>query len=417
MIKPVELIEQALKEGRLLLNEAESKTLLNQYGVPIVEETVVVNEEAAMAQARVMGFPVVLKGLGAKLTHKTERGLVKMNLSSVEDVRRAYYEIQASAGADLEGCLIQPLIAGRREFVAGLFRDPQFGLVVMFGLGGVFTEAIKDVAFRIAPLSEIQAQRMMEELSSRELLEDFRGESVVDKEALIRVLTGLSRLGMEHPEILEVDINPLLITPKGQVIAVDALVVIGPLESSPKDDPSTKEQTREEIEVINAALEVMAHAKSIAVVGATRPRVGGFSGMFANVTSFGFPGRLYPINPKTAEIGGYKTFPNLVSLPEPVDLVIISVPAPMVPEALKDCIASGNKNVHILASGFKETGEEEGNRLQGEIEKIAREGGLRVLGPNCMGIYVPESRIVTWTGASRRERPCSLYKPKWRQCR
>jgi acyl-CoA synthetase (NDP forming) len=408
MIKPVELIGQARQEGRLSLNEAESKALLSHYGVPIVTEKVVVNEEEAAAQAGVMGFPLVLKGLGARLTHKTERGLVKLNLLSVEDVRLAYQEIQSSAGSDLEGCLLQPLVKGRREFVAGLSRDSQFGLVVMFGLGGVFTEAIGDVVFRIAPLNEPQARKMIEELSSRKLLDDFRGESAVDKEALIRVLMGLSRLGIEHPDIREVDINPLLATPEGQVTAVDALVVISSTESSAQDDPSTREPTREEIEAINAALEVMVHAKSIAVVGATRPRAGGFSGMFANVTSFGFPGRLYPINPKTKEIGGYKAFPNLVSLPEPVDLVIISVPAPMVPEALKDCIASGNKNVHIFTSGFKETGEEEGNRLQAEIEKIAREGGLRVLGPNCMGIYSPESRIVTWNAASGKKGPVAF---------
>ncbi len=410
MLKPIDLIRRARKEGRLSLNEAESKTLLSQYGLPIVEETVVVKERAAIAQARKMGFPVVLKGLGAKLTHKTDRGLVKLNLSSVEDVRRAYREIQASAGADLEGCLLQPLVVGRREFVAGLSRDSQFGLVVMFGLGGVFTEAIRDVVFRIAPITEVQARGMLEELSSRKLLEDFRGESAVDKEALIRVLMGLSRLGMEYPEILEVDINPLLATPKGEVSAVDALVVISPGESSTQDDPSTRDRTREEIKVINAALEVMVHARSIAVVGANRPRAGGFPGMFSNVIAFGFPGRLYPINPKTEEIEGYKAFPDLVSLPEPVDLVIISVPAPRVPEALKDCIASGNKNIHIFTSGFKETGEEEGNRLQVEIEKIAQEGGLRVLGPNCMGFYVPESRMVTWPGASKEKGPVAFIR-------
>jgi acyl-CoA synthetase (NDP forming) len=408
MIKKFEVTGQARQKGRLFLNEAESKALLSHYGVPIVEERVVVDEEAAIAQARVMGFPVVLKGLGAKLTHKTERGLVKLNLRSIEEVSHAYHEIQEAAGADLEGCLMQPLVTGRREFVAGLSRDSQFGLVVMFGLGGIFTEAIRDVVFRIAPLDEMQARKMIEELSSRELLDDFRGESAVDKEALIRVLMGLSRLGVEHPDIMEVDINPLLVTPKGEVTAVDALVVLNSLESSAEDDPSSKEPTEEEIEVINAALEMMVHARSIAVVGATRPRVGGFSGMFANVTSFNFPGRLYPINPKTAEVSGYRTFPNLVSLPEPVDLVIISVPAAMVPEALKDCIASGNKNVHIFTSGFKETGEEEGHRLQAEIEKIAREGGLRVLGPNCMGIYVPESRIVTWMGASAEKGPVAF---------
>jgi acyl-CoA synthetase (NDP forming) len=405
---PVELIEQARKERRLSLNEAESKTLLSQYGVPIVEEKIVANEEAAIAQAQAMGFPVVLKGLGSKLTHKTERGLVKLNLSSVEDVRRAYHEIQASAGADLEACLLQRLVAGRREFAAGLFRDSQFGLVVLFGLGGVFMEAIEDVVFRLAPLNQIQAQRMIEELSARKLLEGFRGEAAVDKEILIRVLMGLSRLGTEHPEIMEVDINPLVVTPRGEVTAVDALVLISPIESSAQEDPSTKERTREEIKEINAALEVMVQAKSIAVVGATRPRVGGFPGMFSNVIAFGFPGRLYPLNPNTEEISGYKTFPDLVSLPEPVDLVIISVPAPRVPEALKDCIASGNKNIHIFTSGFKETGEEEGHRLQNEIEKIAQEGGLRVIGPNCMGLYVPESRIVTWTGASEKTGPVAF---------
>lgn len=148
-------------------------------------------------------------------------------------------------------------------------------------------------------------------------------------------------------------------------------------------------------------LEVMFHPTTIAVVGASRTKPGqGWLGLLGCIRRFGFPGRIYPINPNAAEIDGLKAYPNLVSVPEPIDLVIISVPASAVPAALKDCIASGNKNVHIFTAGFKETGEEEGVKLQKEIEEIAQSGSLRVVGPNCMGLYVPKARLVTWTPAS-----------------
>ena len=120
------------------MNEAESKQLLRHYDVPVVQEAVATTEDEAVALAQSLGWPIVLKGLGARLTHKTERGLVKVNLHSADEVRQAYQTIKTAAGSDWEGCLIQPLIAGRREFVAGMVRDPQFGPVVMFGLGGIF---------------------------------------------------------------------------------------------------------------------------------------------------------------------------------------------------------------------------------------------------------------------------------------
>ena len=147
-------------------------------------------------------------------------------------------------------------------------------------------------------------------------------------------------------------------------------------------------------------LEVMFHPTTIAVIGASRTKPGqGWLGLLGCIREFGFTGRIYPINPNADEINGLKAYPNLVSVPEPIDLVIISVPAPAVPAALKDCIASGNKNVHIFTAGFKETGEEEGIELQKEIEEIAHSGDLRVVGPNCMGLYVPKVRLVTWTPA------------------
>jgi len=159
----------------------------------------------------------------------------------------------------------------------------------------------------------------------------------------------------------------------------------------------------------NPDFEVMFNPKTIAVVGAKRSSTAqGWLGMLAMIRQFGFPGRIYPINPNATEVDGLKAYPNLVSVPEPVDLVIISVPAPAVPAALRDCIASGNKNVHIFTAGFKETGEEEGSKLQQEIEEIAHSGGLRVIGPNCMGLYVPKARLVTWTPACAESGPVAF---------
>lgn len=398
---------KSVDEQIIALTEAKSKELLKSYGVPVVEETIAITIDESISRAQEIGFPVVLKGLGAKLTHKTERGLVKLNLSSPDEVGEACLDIQKSAGADLEGFLLQPQLRGKREFVAGLFQDEQFGPVVMFGLGGVFTEALEDVVFRIVPFDEMQAQSMLDEILSQKLLGGFRGEAPADREQLINILLGLSRLGIERPDIKEVDINPLMVSPDGRVTAVDALVVLDKKNEAAGQNRLT-ERTPQEIKALNAALDRIVHAKSIAVIGAMRPRERGFRGMFGCIKDFGFPGKLYPINPKADEIDGIKAYPSLVSLAKPVDLVVISVPAPYVPDALRDCAASGNKNIHIFSSGFKETGEEESLRLQAEIEKIAEEENLNVIGPNCMGFYVPKSRMVTWVAPPEKSGPVAF---------
>jgi acyl-CoA synthetase (NDP forming) len=403
-----ELIDRAKKEARSCLTEAESKKLLSAYGIPVVEEAIVTSEDEAVSISREMGFPVVLKGHGVRLTHKTERGLVKVNLRRVSEIRRAYRQIKAAAGQDWEGCLIQPLIEGKREFVAGLIRDAQFGPTVMFGLGGIFAEALADAAFRIAPLRAAQADALIDEIKSSNLLGNFRGEQTADRVQLRQVLLGLSRLGMEHPEIREVDINPLIVMPDGQVKAVDALVVFEENKAAIAGSGTPEEEAEKRVQEIRRALDAAVNAKSVAVVGATRPRKNRFPGMFGCMRNFGYTGKLYPVNPKLSDIDGITAYSNLAALPEPVDLVIVTVPAPLVPDVLRECVATGNKTVHIFTSGFKELGEEEGIRLQDEMEAIALEGGLRVIGPNCMGLYVPKTRLLTWTAASTESGPVGL---------
>ena len=164
------LLEQAKNEGRKALTEAEAKQVLSLYGIPVVNESVAATVEEAIQLSAIIGFPVVLKGLGAKLTHKTDRGLVYLNLKNPDEVTAAAKAIAGAAGGDLEGYLVAPMIRGRREFVAGMFCDPQFGPVVMFGLGGIFTEALGDAVFRVAPLEEHEAESMLDELHAARLL-------------------------------------------------------------------------------------------------------------------------------------------------------------------------------------------------------------------------------------------------------
>lgn len=219
-----DLLVKALQKGQLALSEYESRKVIASAGVPIPREALVQSRDEAMDQAEKIGFPVVLKGSSPELTHKTEMGMVRVNLKNRDDVGGAFDELSGK-GIRLEGFLVQEMVEGRREFVIGLTRDPQFGPSVMFGLGGIFTEAMKDVSFRVAPLSEDDAREMIGEIRAAKLLDAFRGEKAVDREILVRALVGIGNLGMKHEEIAEIDINPLIVK-DGKPVAVDALVIL-----------------------------------------------------------------------------------------------------------------------------------------------------------------------------------------------
>ncbi|MBU2054944.1 MAG: acetate--CoA ligase family protein [Proteobacteria bacterium] len=392
-MKAEELILKAKAEGRSALTEAESKEVLRQYGVPVVEEKIAATPEEAASVAEGMGFPVVLKGLGAKLTHKTERGLVRLNLKDADEVRRAAQQVAASAGADLEGYLLQPMLAGRREFVAGLFCDPQFGPVVMFGLGGVFTEALDDVAFRIAPVDEKEASGMIDELRSRKLLGPFRGEEEAARDRLVLALMGLSRLGMELPDVTEADVNPLIVGPDGRVTAVDALIVLGERPAAKAASPPIDPR----------AIAKLFYPRSIAFVGASGTLGKWGYRLFCNVTAGGFAGPLYLVNPKGGRIAGRQAFKSVAEIPGPVDLAVVTIPAPKVLELIPQFKEKRIKNMLLITSGFAETGVEGRCREEGLVRE-ARAAGILILGPNTMGICNPHDNLFC-CGSSVRPRP------------
>jgi acetyl-CoA synthetase (ADP-forming) len=210
-----------------LLSEAASKRLLADHGVPVVDERLVSTAADAVDAAAELGFPVVAKLCGAGIAHKTERGLVRLGLASAGVVRSAAEELLALADeADGEvGVLVGRMVRGNRELIAGLSRDPQFGMTVMVGIGGILAEAVGDVSFRLVPITRVDADEMIDDLATQALLGAFRGEPAVDRGRLVDVLVGLSDAARAHPEVVAVDVNPLIVV-DGVPVAVDALVEV-----------------------------------------------------------------------------------------------------------------------------------------------------------------------------------------------
>jgi succinyl-CoA synthetase beta subunit len=207
------------------LSEADSKRLLARYGVPVLDERTAAEAGAAVAAADAIGYPVVLKLCGERIAHKTERGLVRLGLRDAGAVRVAAGSLLAAARPD-DGpveLLVAPMVRGTRELIAGLYADPQFGPCVMIGVGGVLAEALADVAFRLVPLTPVDADEIIDDLATGRLLGSFRGEPPVERAAVAEVLLGLSRVAQEEPGVRSVDVNPLVIV-DGRPVAVDALV-------------------------------------------------------------------------------------------------------------------------------------------------------------------------------------------------
>ena len=347
------ILNQALEADRPALTEYQAKQVLARYGIPVVTESVADPPDQAVRAAVDTGFPVVLKGLGSNLLHKTERGLVHLNLPDPDSVRRAAEKITAAAGKDLEGLLVQAQLESRREFVAGLFRDPQFGPVVMFGIGGILTEALSDVAFRLAPLARVDVEEMLAELKAGALLGDFRGDKAVNLDQLTEILMAIGRLGVDQPSISEIDINPLLVNPAGELVAVDALIVAGQPAA-----PVTETQA-----VDPAAIGALFYPKSIAFVGASA-QLGKWGNMLmANTISGEYAGDIYLVNPKGGTIAGRPVYRSISEIPDPVDLAVVTIPAARVLGLLGQMHQKQIRNMLLITSGFGETGPE-GKQLE-----------------------------------------------------
>ncbi len=225
-----DVLAKARSEGRTLLSEVEAKDLLREAGVPVTMTTLATSPDAAVTQAEAAGYPVVLKVVSPDISHKSDAGGVKLNLASAEDVRAAYGAIIESCskhvpGAKIVGVAVQHMAPQGTEVIVGMTTDPQFGPVMMFGLGGIMVEVLKDVSFRLVPLVEKDADQMIGEIKGRPILDGVRGQPASDVNALKQAILKVSAFVEAHPEVQELDLNPMFAYPDG-AIAVDARIVL-----------------------------------------------------------------------------------------------------------------------------------------------------------------------------------------------
>lgn len=221
----MDVIEKALNEGRSMLSEHEARIFLKSKGIP-VSRSVEIRDHRELSQAAAeIGYPIVLKACSPDLSHKTEKGLIHLDIRNEEEALSSWQQLSEGIGKNSTTVLVQEMVKGQRELVAGLIRDAQFGPCVMFGLGGIFTEILKDISFRIAPLEKSDALEMMKEIRAHKILEDIRGMPAADLEGLSRILVTIGDIGMEDERIKEIDINPIILA-GDKPIAADALVVL-----------------------------------------------------------------------------------------------------------------------------------------------------------------------------------------------
>ncbi|MEU0484209.1 acetate--CoA ligase family protein [Streptosporangium sp. NPDC006013] len=358
--------------------EHEVKALLREWGVAVPRGATAASPAEVTAAARGLTPPLVLKAHGPGLVHKSDAGAVRLGLSGPAEAASAAAEMLAglvSRGITPDGFLVEEQAAPGVELIVGVVRDPGFGPVLLAGLGGVWTEVMRDTALCLCPASEADARRMLASLRGAPLLHGHRGRPAVDSEALVGLLLAIGGAGgvWERLDLGEFELNPVIATEEG-VVAVDARYLPGPAEPA-GPGPETPGQHG-----AGQDFTALFEPRAVAVVGASasRPNFGNMFLEFYKAT--GVP--LVAVHPEADEINGVPTVPTLAEAD--ADYALVAVPADRCAEVVRH--AKGLSFVQVMSGGFGEAG---AAGLEAELVRAAREAGARLLGPNCMGVYSP----------------------------
>ena len=363
------------------MSEALSKQLLTPFGFPFAIEAIVATPSAAGDAADGMGYPVVAKLNGDSIAHKTERGLVRLKLSDRAAVERAASELLAMATPE-DGAvqlLIAKMIDGSRELIVGMVHDPSFGNTAMLGVGGIFAEVIQDVVFAPMPIDVVAANGMIDALKHQAILKDFRGETAVDTEHLARALVALSAACDAHPEIVSIDINPLIVQRDGTLVAVDALVEIRETNDVVGNSPNNFVPKAEHYRALFSP-------RAIVVVGASsHPGKFGFVSLH-NILSSKFAGQVYATNLQNELILGIQTVSSIEDLPlNQIDLAFFCTPANANPQLLRQCAERGIRAAFIASAGYREAGSQ-GEQAERDVVQLAADLDMLIAGPNGQGV-------------------------------
>jgi 3-hydroxypropionyl-CoA synthetase (ADP-forming) len=363
--------------------------MIEDYGFLRPRAAIASGSDHAADLASQIGFPVVLKIVSPDILHKTDVGGVILGCDSDQEVRSAYISIVQSVRgkapqARIDGVSVEEQVAGGVEVVIGLNNDPQFGPVIMFGLGGIFIELMRDVSFRVLPITEADAQSMIQEIRGRPILDGYRGQPQVSTEMLVALLMQAGRLGMDLADRLDsVDLNPIAVW-GNQHRVLDAKILLRSTAEPLLTAPSNVDH-----------LPVFFTAKSVALVGAsdTPGKIG--NAVLDSLAKHDYAGKVFAINPTRAVTMGLTTYPSLSSIPDPVDLVVVTVSLSAVPELIRECASKGIHGMVVISGGGKELGGDS-RKLESTIRRLAKENDVRIVGCNCIGVFDGRTRLDTF---------------------
>jgi 3-hydroxypropionyl-CoA synthetase (ADP-forming) len=393
------VFEDAFKNQTKVITEEIAKDILTDYNIKVPHFALVKDVENAVREANSIGYPLVAKIVSPQILHKTDVGGVKIDLKNEEDVKSAFNDMyeRLSKEYDVKGVLLEKMVPKGVEMIVGLQNDPQFGPVIMVGLGGIFTELFKDVSFRVLPITKDDAMEMIEELKGKMLLKGYRGSQPINLDMLSNALVNIGKLGFDISSYYEsIDFNPIIVYPDSYYVA-DAKIL---LSDTPKYDIISTAQPN------SAHMDLFFNAKSIALIGAS-PEVGKVgNSVLESLVKHDYKGKVFPVNAKGyPEIMGLKAYKSLDEISEPIDVVVVTVDLKFVPDLLKICGQKKIHNVVIISGGGKELGGERAE-IEQQIKDLSAKLDIRIIGPNCIGMFNGENRLdCAFQGHERMLRP------------
>lgn len=382
-----------------VITEELAKKILTEYGVKVPKYALVKSADEAEKKAREVGFPLVAKIVSPQILHKTDVNGVKVGLNSEAAVKETFNDMHGrlSKQYNVKGVLLEKMAAPGAELIVGLQNDPQFGPIIMVGIGGIYTEVFKDVTFRVLPITKEDAVSMMEDLKGKQILKGFRGAPPVSMDALANALVSIGNLGTDMAPYYEsIDFNPVIFYEKDYVV-VDAKIL---LRDNPDLQVISKAQPDSEF------MDLFFNAKSVALIGAS-PEAGKIgNSVLESLVKHEYKGKVYPVNAKGyPEIMGIKAYKSLEDIPDNVDIAVVTVDLKFVPDLLKAASKKGIHNFVVISGGGKELGGERA-AIEAQVKELSKQLRIRIIGPNCIGMFNGANRLdCAFQGHARMVRP------------
>ncbi|WP_415283306.1 3-hydroxypropionate--CoA ligase [Candidatus Nitrososphaera sp. FF02] len=382
-----------------VITEELAKQVLAEYGVKVPPYALVTSTAEAESKSKQIGFPLVAKIVSPQILHKTDVKGVKVGLQNEAQVKETFTDMHGrlSKQYSVKGVLLEKMVPSGAELIVGLQNDPQFGPIIMVGIGGIYTEVFKDVSFRVLPITKQDALDMVNDLKGKKILEGFRGAAPVDKNMIADALVSISNLGTEMSSYYEsIDFNPVIFYEKDYFV-VDAKIIL-----RQQKDANAISKAQPDSSFMNLFFD----AKSIALIGAS-PEAGKVgNSVLESMVKHDYKGKVYPVNAKGyADIMGIKAYKSLEDIQDKVELVVVTVDLKFVPELLKQAAKKGIHNFVVISGGGKELGGERA-AIEAEVKRLSQELKIRIIGPNCIGMFNGANRLdCAFQGHARMLRP------------